>query len=166
MVMGSQHREVEVVVIGSGPGGYVAALRLADLGKEVLLIEDRKRPGGTCLLEGCIPSKALINAVELKESAARAERIGLTYSELKLDPVQLRKWTDGVVDGLADGIEGLLNKRQVELIHGRARFTDNRSLEVSGDNSSTIEFEHCVIATGSSLNELPPGIVSSVISGK
>ncbi len=164
MVMGSSHREVEVVVIGSGPGGYVAALRLADLGKEVILIEERERPGGTCLLEGCIPSKALINAVELKESAAKAERIGLTYNDLKLDPTQLRTWTDGVVADLAGGIEGLLRKRQVELIHGRARFTGNRSLEVAGGNSCTIEFEHCVIATGSSLNELPPDIVPTVWS--
>ena len=72
MVMGSLREETQVVVIGSGPGGYVAALRLADLGKDVLLVEKRDRPGGTCLLEGCIPSKTLIHAVEVKETARQA----------------------------------------------------------------------------------------------
>ncbi len=164
MVMGSVHREVGVAVIGSGPGGYVAALRLADLGKEVVLIEERERPGGTCLLEGCIPSKALINAVELKESAARAERIGLSYSDLKLDPQRLRSWTDEIVDGLATGIDGLLKRRSVERLRGRARFTSSNTLDITGDDACTLEFEHCIIATGSSLNELPPDIVQSVWS--
>ncbi|MDX2473410.1 MAG: FAD-dependent oxidoreductase, partial [Candidatus Krumholzibacteria bacterium] len=76
MVMGSLREETQVVVIGSGPGGYIAALRLADLGKNVLLIEKRDRPGGVCLLEGCIPSKTLINAVEVKEAAQNAKQFG------------------------------------------------------------------------------------------
>ena len=79
MVMGSLREETQVVVIGSGPGGYVTALRLADLGKEVLLIEKRDRPGGTCLLEGCIPSKTLIHAVEVKKNALYAEDFRLKY---------------------------------------------------------------------------------------
>lgn len=164
MVVGSAHREVEVVVIGSGPGGYVAALRLADLGKDVILVESRPRPGGTCLLEGCIPSKAMINAVEIKENAQHAEKLGLTFSDVKIDPAGLRSWTDKVVDELSNGIKGLLNRREVELVYGHARFTGDRTLTVIGDATSTIEFEHCIIATGSSLNELPEGIVQSVWS--
>ena len=76
----------DLVIIGAGPGGYVAALRLADLGKEVLLIEERDQPGGTCLLEGCIPSKALITAVEVAETAKSAQKMGLTFGEAALTP--------------------------------------------------------------------------------
>jgi dihydrolipoamide dehydrogenase len=162
MVMGSLNEETEVAVIGSGPGGYVAALRLADLGKDVILVEERERPGGTCLLEGCIPSKALINAVELKDSAQNASRIGLTFDNLQLDIDTLRTWTNGIVDGLVDGIRGLLKRRGVEMVHGRAEFKDNHTLLVDG--SGTIEFQHCIIATGSNLARLPEGMDPAVWS--
>jgi dihydrolipoamide dehydrogenase len=162
MVMGSLSQETEVAVIGSGPGGYVAALRLADLGKEVILVEERDRLGGTCLLEGCIPSKALISAVELTEAARNAERIGLSFDNLRLDHQRLRKWTDSVVDGLAQGIDGLLKRRGVEVVQGRAQFAGNRKLIIDGGGS--IEFQHCIIATGSSLSNLPPGIDPTVWS--
>ncbi|MFH2002715.1 MAG: FAD-dependent oxidoreductase, partial [Planctomycetota bacterium] len=116
MVMGSLKQEAEVVVIGGGPGGYVAAIRAADLGKEVTLIEENDRLGGVCLLEGCIPSKSLIHAVELAESARNAEKLGLTFEKLKIDEKALRQWTDSVVDGLAKGVAGLLKRRGVEVI--------------------------------------------------
>lgn len=164
MVVGSAHREVEVVVIGSGPGGYVAALRLADLGKDVILVESRPRLGGTCLLEGCIPSKAMINAVEIKEAAQHADKLGLSFKDVSIDPVKLLAWTDQVVSELSSGIDGLLKRREVEVVRGHARFTGDRMLTVIGDATSTIEFEHCIVATGSSLNELPEGIVQSVWS--
>jgi len=162
MVMGSLNQEVETVVIGSGPGGYVAALRLADLGHEVVLIEERERPGGTCLLEGCIPSKSLINAVEIGEAARHAHRMGLSFGELKVDHVKLREWTEGVVQTLSDGVKGLLAKRDVEVIHARARFEDSNTLSLDG--GGTVSFQHCIIATGSSLNRLPEGIDPSVWS--
>ncbi len=162
MVMGSLNQEIEAVVIGSGPGGYVAALRLADLGKEVMLIEERERPGGTCLLEGCIPSKSLINAVELAEAARDADRMGLSFGEMKVDPAKLREWTDGVVDTLSNGVKGLLAKRGVEVVHARARFEDNRTLALEG--GGTVSFQDCIIATGSSLNRLPEGIDPTVWS--
>ena len=164
MVMGSLREETEVVVIGSGPGGYVAALRLADLGKNVLLVERRDRPGGTCLLEGCIPSKALINAVEVKEAALAAEQFGLKFTGMEVDPVQLRQWTDGIVQGLSDGIRSLLKRRGVTVVQGHARFTGPTSLSLEGSEVSGIDFEQAVIATGSSLNRLPEGIVPSVWS--
>jgi dihydrolipoamide dehydrogenase len=162
MVMGSLSSETEVAVIGSGPGGYVAALRLADLGKEVILIEERERPGGTCLLEGCIPSKALINAVELSEAAKNAAKIGLSFDNVRLDPVTLRQWTDGVVDTLVQGIKGLLKRRGIETVHGRAEFVSNKKLLING--SGSIEFQHAIIATGSNLARLPDGMDPSVWS--
>jgi dihydrolipoamide dehydrogenase len=162
MVMGSLSQETEVAIIGSGPGGYVAALRLSDLGKEVTLIEERDRPGGTCLLEGCIPSKALINAVELSEAAKKASRIGLTFDNVRFDPAALLKWTDSVVDGLAKGIQGLLKRRNVEVIHGRAEFVSSDKLVIDG--SGTVQFKHGIIATGSNLARLPAGIDPAVWS--
>ncbi len=155
MVMGSLRQETEVAVIGAGPGGYVAALRLADLGHDVLLIEERERPGGTCLLEGCVPSKTLIHAVELAESARAARKFGMTFSDLAIDPSALRQWTDRVVGGLAKGVAGLLAQRKVEVVHGRARFSGPRSLDVEGGEVAGVDFRQCVIATGSSINTLP-----------
>ncbi len=156
MVMGSLEQEADVVVIGGGPGGYVAALRAADLGKEVLLIEERQKLGGVCLLEGCIPSKALINAVEVAESARAAKKMGLTFGEVQVDLDALRAWTGKVVDSLTGGIGSLLKGRGVEVIHGRARFRDKRTLQVEGADVSGVKFRHCIIATGSSINTLPP----------
>ncbi len=155
MVMGSLRQETDVAVIGAGPGGYVAALRLADLGREVTLIEERPRPGGTCLLEGCIPSKALIHAVELREAARHAAAIGLRFGEPQVDLDALRAWTGKVVDGLVQGIGGLLARRGIEVVQGRARFTGPRSLAIEGGAVSGIDFRHCIIATGSRIHELP-----------
>ena len=92
MVMGSLREEAEVAIIGGGPGGYVAAIRAADLGKEVVLIDERDRLGGVCLIEGCIPSKVLINAVEVAQSARDAEKLGLSFKEVKVDLDKLRTW--------------------------------------------------------------------------
>ena len=155
MVMGSLRQSTEVAIIGAGPGGYVAALRLADLGKEVTLIEARERPGGTCLLEGCIPSKAYIHAVELIESAKQAEKIGLTFGQPKIDVDALRRWTGSVVDTLVSGINGLLKRRDIELVHAHARFDGPTSLALEGAEVSGIDFKQCIVATGSSINVLP-----------
>ncbi len=164
MVMGSLSQEVETVVIGAGPGGYVAALRLADLGREVMLIEEKPRPGGTCLLEGCIPSKALINAVEIAETARHSEKLGLKFGVVEVDVEKLRGWTDSVVDALSGGVSSLLKRRGVEVVHGRARFASNTTLAIEGADVSAVTFKEAIIATGSSLNELPPGIDQSVWS--
>ncbi len=155
MVMGSLRQEAEVVVIGGGPGGYVAAIHAADLGKEVVLVEEREALGGVCLIEGCIPSKTLIHAVELIHAAQQAERLGIHFQPPTVDIEALRKWTRSVVDTLTKGVRGLLKRRGVEIVHGRARFLDNRSIAVQGGEVSAIEFQHCIIATGSRINELP-----------
>ncbi len=157
MVMGSLRQETELLVIGAGPGGYVAAIRAADLGREVVLVEEREQLGGVCLIEGCIPSKALISAVEVADAAKSAERMGLSFGEPSLDLFKLRQWKDSVVDGLTGGIRGLLKRRGVEVIQGRARFDGPTSVAIDGGGVSGVEFKNCIIATGSRINQLPPG---------
>lgn len=155
MVMGSLREEAEVAIIGGGPGGYVAAIRAADLGKEVVLIDERDRLGGTCLLEGCIPSKVLINAVETAQMARAAEKIGITFTDIHVELNKLRTWTDSVVDKLTSGINGLLKRRGIEVIRGKARFESSSSLAIEGGDISGIEFKHGIIATGSRVNRIP-----------
>jgi dihydrolipoamide dehydrogenase len=155
MVVGSLRQETELAVIGSGPGGYVAALRAADLGKEVTLIEERESLGGVCLREGCIPSKALITMVELASAARDAAKAGVTFDNLAIDLQALRQWTTSVVDGLTKGIGGLLKRRGVEVVRGRARFDGPKSLILENSDLGGIEFRECIIATGSRINELP-----------
>jgi dihydrolipoamide dehydrogenase len=155
MVMGSLREEAELAIVGGGPGGYVAAIRAADLGKEVVLVEERDRLGGVCLLEGCIPSKALINAVEIVQSAREAQKFGLTFRDLAVDPKGLRDWTKRVVDGLSKGVDVLLKKRGVEVVKGRARLMNGESLEIEGGDVSGIDFRDCILATGSRAAELP-----------
>ena len=156
MVMGSLRQETEVAIIGAGPGGYVAALRAAALGKEIMLIEEQKKLGGVCLREGCIPSKTLINVVEIADAARNAAKAGLTFGDLKIDPAALREWTASVVDGLTKGIDGLLKRRGVEVVHGRARFDGPNSLALENSDVANVDFRECIIATGSRINELPP----------
>lgn len=147
--MGDLRIEAEVVVVGGGPGGYVAALRAADLGKQVALVEERERPGGVCLLEGCIPSKALINAVEVARSVAEGRAMGLVVDGLRWDVDALRTWAIGVVDGLASGVSTLLQRRGVEVVRGRARFDGPHSLAVEGSEVRGIDFRKAILATGS-----------------
>ncbi|MCA9672692.1 MAG: dihydrolipoyl dehydrogenase [Myxococcales bacterium] len=154
MVMGSLEQQVDVVVVGSGPGGYVAAMRAADLGHEVTLVEARERRGGVCLLEGCIPSKALISTVELAHAARDAAKMGLTFKDLEVDHEKLRGFKEKVVAGLSGGIDFLLKKRGVEVITARARFDSGDTLFLDG--GARIKFNHCILAVGSRPSRLPP----------
>lgn len=149
MVMGSLRQEARVVVIGAGPGGYVAALRAADLGLDVVLVEERDRPGGTCLLEGCIPSKALIHAVGVAQAAREGGAFGLEIEGVRFDLARLRAWKDAGVDRLARGVSDLLKRRGVEVVRGRARFDGPHSLQVFGSEVAGVDFRHAIVATGS-----------------
>jgi dihydrolipoamide dehydrogenase len=155
MVMGSIRQRTEVVVVGGGPGGYVAAIRAADLGHEVIVVEKQDRLGGVCLLEGCIPSKALISAVELLEAAREAGRMGITFGEPQIDLDGLRAHTNGVVSTLSRGVDTLLSTRNIEVVRGMARLDGPKSLAIEGGDVSGIDFAHCILATGSRVTMLP-----------
>ncbi len=156
MVVGSVSRGCQVVVIGGGPGGYVAAIRLARLGKDVLLVERRKALGGVCLNEGCIPSKALIHAADLKYEAEHAKGMGLAAGEIRVDMPRLVAWKDGIVRRLTSGVKFLCEKNGAEILEGSAAFTSDRTLAVeTAEGRVEVEFEAAVIATGSLPMDLP-----------
>jgi dihydrolipoamide dehydrogenase len=150
MVVGSVTRGCQVVVVGAGPGGYVAAIRLAQLGKDVILVEKEPRLGGVCLNVGCIPSKALIHASDLAHEIRGAESMGVSADEVTVDLPKMVSWKDGIVERLTGGVAFLCEKNGVEVVRGQAEFVTDRILAVAGDDGRTeIEFEQAVIATGS-----------------
>jgi dihydrolipoyl dehydrogenase len=145
----------DVAIIGSGPGGYVAAIRLGQLGKRVVLVE-RNELGGVCVNVGCIPSKALITASKLVKNARNASKMGID-AEVKVDLRRLQEWKQGVVDKLRNGILQLCNLNKVQIVCGEAKFLSKNMIELKDSSQGTrrIEFEHAIIATGSSPIELP-----------
>lgn len=158
-----------LLVIGAGPGGYVCAIRAGQLGIDTVVVES-KRPGGTCLNVGCIPSKALIHAADEFEKVAQAaagkSRLGITAGKAELDLGKTMRWKDGIVGRLNNGVLGLLKKSRVKYVEGRARFIDGKTVEVETEiGPQIIRASEIVIATGSEpveLAELPFG--GSVIS--
>ena len=150
MVVGTASRGCQVAVIGGGPGGYLAAIRLAQLNKDVILIEERDELGGICLNEGCIPSKALIHVADLMEDVQGAKSMGLTFESLALDFSQVMKWKNRIVKKLTGGVTFLARKNGVEVLQGRARFDSDRRLEVFTPSGPVfVEFEQAVVCTGS-----------------
>ncbi len=145
----------EVAIIGGGPGGYVAALRLGQLGKKTLLIEKNKL-GGTCLNVGCIPSKALISMAGFVGKIKTAERYGIMVSGLEVDFKKMQQWKQSVVDKLVGGIAYLCKGQKVEVLNGEARFRSPRQLEVRKKDGAVdlIEADNVIIATGSEPAEL------------
>lgn len=157
MVVGSVSKGCQVVVIGGGPGGYLAAIRLAQLKKDVILVEERASLGGICLNEGCIPSKALIHAADLLESVKGAGIMGFDFAVQGFEMPKLVSWKDTIVRRLTAGVKTLCTKNGAEVVQGRAKFLTGRTLEVQGPaGAQVIEFEQAVIATGS-LPFFPPG---------
>ena len=155
MVVGSVSRGCQVVVIGAGPGGYVAAIRLAQLGKDVILVEKNATLGGVCLNVGCIPSKAIIHASDLAYELQHAGKMGLTVESLSVDLPKMVEWKDGIVERLTSGVAFLCEKNGVDVVSGTAEFTSDRSLAVATDEGPIeIQFEQAVIATGSRPMEL------------
>jgi dihydrolipoamide dehydrogenase len=156
MVMGDLVREIDVVVIGGGPGGYSAAFRCAELGLETVVVDAGKRLGGACLFEGCIPSKALLHVAAVLGEAERAREFGVDFGEPRISLDPLRKWkSERVIGKLARGLAGVARGKNVEVVGGRAVFEDGRSLRVQGDEPQTIRFKHAIVATGSRPAPLP-----------
>jgi dihydrolipoamide dehydrogenase len=155
MVMGSLKIETDVLVIGAGPGGYVAALRAASLGMEVTLVDERGRLGGVCLIEGCIPSKTLIHAVALADSVRQGASFGLKADNISIDHLVLRQRKKEVVSELTEGIRKQLVSKGVEIIKGRARFVSDKEVAIEGGEISGINFRKAIIATGSRPRKLP-----------
>src|SRR5436190_24073461 len=148
----------KLLVIGAGPGGYVCAIRAGQLGVDTVLVE-AKKPGGTCLNVGCIPSKALIHAADEFDKLSRIAKgkssLGVSVSGFKLDLAKTVLWKDGIVGRLTSGVSGLLKKAGVKVVEGWAQFRDGKTVEVDTEiGQQVIRAEQVVIATGSDAVEL------------
>ncbi|WP_435361799.1 dihydrolipoyl dehydrogenase [Haloarchaeobius sp. DFWS5] len=154
MAADSLPRETEVLVIGAGPGGYVAAIRAAQSGADVTLVE-KDAYGGTCLNVGCIPSKALITATDIAHDAEDADRMGIS-ADIDVDFGAMTEWKDGVVSQLTGGVEKLCEANGVTLVDGTASFTSENEVTVDRDGTrkGAIEFDNAIVATGSRPVEL------------
>lgn len=147
---------VDLVVLGSGPGGYTAAFRAADLGLKVALVERYESIGGVCLNVGCIPSKALLHVAKVIEESADAANVGLTYAPPEMDVERMREWKNGVVGQLTKGLAGLARQRKVTIVQGVAEFTGPHQVAVTGtEKKTTVGFSQAVIAVGSQPVEIP-----------
>jgi dihydrolipoyl dehydrogenase len=147
----------EVLVLGAGPGGYTAAFRAADLGKQVVMVDSRGPLGGVCLNVGCIPSKALLHAAKVIAETKEMSAHGLTFAAPAIDVAALRGWKDGVVTRLTGGLAGLAKQRKVTTVVGTGRFTSMNLVQVTAPDgsTSTVSFDQAIIAAGSESVRLP-----------
>jgi dihydrolipoamide dehydrogenase len=152
----SSGTRAEVLVLGSGPGGYTAAFRAADLGKKVTLVERYPTLGGVCLNVGCIPSKALLHAAKVITEADEMRAHGIDFGPPRIDFDKLKEWKGKVVKRLTDGLASLAKQRGVSVVRGVGRFTSANTLEVenAGDRRE-LAFEQCIIAAGSAITRIP-----------
>jgi dihydrolipoamide dehydrogenase len=146
-----------LVVLGGGPGGYAAAFLAADLGLQVTLVERDERLGGTCLLRGCIPSKALLHVGRVLAEAREMEAWGIHFERPKIDIDVVRGRKEKVIATLTGGMAQLAKRRNVTVIHGQARFTSSTSLEIAtpGGATQSLTFDHCILASGSRPAKIP-----------
>ena len=150
--------ETEVVVLGSGPGGYTAAFRAADLGKKVILIERYGTLGGVCLNVGCIPSKALLHTAKVITEAEETAQHGVSFGPPDINLEKIRHWkANDVVGKLTQGLSAMAKQRQVTVIQGVGEFTTSHQIKVTkaDGQTETIGFEHCIIAAGSQSTKFP-----------
>lgn len=149
--------QTEVAVLGSGPGGYSAAFRAADLGKKVVLIERFDKIGGVCLNVGCIPSKALLHTAKVIDEAEEMSEHGISFGKPKIDIDQIRAYKDGIITRLTSGLAMLAKQRKVEIVTGVGKFISPTALEVTQKDGKkiTVKFEQCIIAAGSRPVKLP-----------
>ena len=153
---GDADMHAEVLVLGSGPGGYTAAFRAADLGKKVIMVERHERIGGVCLNVGCIPSKALLHTAQIINEADEMGGHGVKFGKPQIDIRELATWKDSVVKQLTGGLQGLAKQRKVDVVNGTGSFTSPNTLKVEGkDGEKTISFDNCIIAAGSRVTKIP-----------
>ncbi|OAB44556.1 dihydrolipoyl dehydrogenase [Paenibacillus glacialis] len=156
MVVGDASLDIDTLVIGAGPGGYVAAIRAAQLGQKVLIV-DKSEVGGVCLNRGCIPSKALIAAAHHYESAQHGAAFGVSAENVKVDFGKTQEFKNSVVKKLTGGVAGLLKGNKVEVFNGECMFINENEARCFNDHESPrYRFKNCIIATGSRPIELKP----------
>ena len=147
--------QCDVAVLGSGPGGYAAAFRAADLGKKVVLIERYDDIGGVCLNVGCIPSKALLHAAKIIDDSREMSEHGIVFGEPQVDVKKLKSWKDSVVKKLTGGLSMMAKARKVQIVQGVGKFVSASEIEVTGTSKTTVKFDNAVIACGSEPVKLP-----------
>lgn len=150
-------RQVQLLVLGAGPGGYTAAFRAADLGQQVLLVDRWASLGGVCLNVGCIPSKALLHAAKVIDEAKAMSSHGIAFNDPTIDVTRLRDWKSGVVRKLTGGLKMLAKQRKVEVVQGTGRFVSPHVIEIAREGGATerVRFEQCIVAAGSEVLRLP-----------
>jgi dihydrolipoamide dehydrogenase len=162
--IGDATHTAKLLVIGSGPGGYTAAFRAADLGVDVIMVEKWPVIGGVCLNVGCIPSKAYLHAAKVIDDAEAMAEHGVTFEKPKINSEKLRDWKNGIISKLTGGLQTMAKQRNVRVVNGLAKFESANRVVL--DTGETIDFEYCVIAAGSKPTMLPglpddPRIVDS-----
>ena len=153
---GDADSHAELLILGSGPGGYTAAFRAADLGQKVVMIERYAKIGGVCLNVGCIPSKALLLTAQVINEAADMGAHGVTFAKPEIDIRKIESWKNSITNQLTDGLKALAKQRKVTIVHGEARFSGTHTMTVStADGEQSISFDKCIIAAGSRVSKVP-----------
>jgi len=149
-------KHIEIIIIGSGPGGYAAGFRAADLGRKVLIVDKDPTLGGVCLNRGCIPSKTLLHIAKVLEEAESLKNMGVGFSKPKIDIDGVRSWKSKIVKQLSSGISQMAKARKVQTIEGEATFLSNSEIQIkSGSKKQIVTFDNCIIAAGSSSSTIP-----------
>src|SRR3989339_1850798 len=149
-----ERKQFDVVVIGAGPGGYVAAIKASQMGKSVALIE-KEYFGGTCLNVGCIPTKTLIASALMLHRVKKAADFGIEVGSISFDYSKMKSRKDGVVDKIKKSLEGLIRSNGISIFKGKAEFTSQNELKVIGESNEIISFKKAIIATGSIPLDIP-----------
>ena len=152
----SSKKHIDIIVIGSGPGGYAAGFRAADLGRQVLIVDKDPTLGGVCLNRGCIPSKTLLHIAKVLEEAESLKNMGVGFSKPKIDIDGVRSWKSKIVTQLSSGIKQMAKARKVQTVQGEATFLSNSEIQIkSGPKKQVVTFDHFIIAAGSSSSTIP-----------